>query len=174
RRHRGVGGRLRREPGDHRARAHREAGVPRGGLHGAHRRRCRVPRSGGHRMTLLKSEWIKLTTTQSAYWLYGLAIVFAVGLGAIVGQFEQVSAGGAPAFALMGVTVSAVFLVWIAAIVWVAGEYRYHTLKATFLVAPARWPAIVTKTARLTVASMLVTAVSIILAFVVAGGLSGV
>lgn len=135
-------------------------------------------------MTLLKSEWIKLTTTQSAYWLYGLAIVFAVGLGAIVGQFEQVSAGepvadapgggSDPLFALMGVTVFTVFLVWIAAIVSVTGEYRYHTLKATFLVAPARWPAIVTKTALLTVASMLVTAVSIILAFVVAGGLSGV
>lgn len=135
-------------------------------------------------MTLLRSEWIKLTTTKSAYWLYGLAILLAVGLAAIIGQFEQASAGepvaGAPGggsdplFAILGVSVFTVFLVWIAAIVSVTGEYRYHTIKATFLAAPARWPAIVAKTLLLVVASMVVTAVAIVVSFLVAGGLSGV
>ena len=40
-------------------------------------------------MNLRKSEWIKATTTKSAYWLYGLGIVLALGLAAIIGQFEQ-------------------------------------------------------------------------------------
>lgn len=135
-------------------------------------------------MTLLKSEWIKLTTTKSAYWLYGLAVLFAVGLAALIGQFEQASSGepvaGAPGggsdplFAILGVSVFTVFLVWIAAIVAVTGEYRYHTIKATFLAAPNRWSAIVAKTLLFTVASIVVTAVAIIISFLVAGGLSGV
>lgn len=134
-------------------------------------------------MTLLKSEWIKLTTTKSAYWLYGLGILLAVGLAAIIGQFEQASSGepiaGAPGggadplFALTGVTVFTVYLVWIAAIVSVTGEYRFHTIKATFLAAPKRWTALLAKTGLFVVASMLVTAVAVILSFLVAGGLSG-
>jgi uncharacterized protein (DUF1810 family) len=44
-------------------------------------------------MNLLKSEWIKVTTTKSAYWLYGLGIALALGLAVIIGQFEQPSAG---------------------------------------------------------------------------------
>lgn len=135
-------------------------------------------------MNLMKSEWIKLTSTKSAYWLYGLAVVFAVGLAAMIGQFEQASSGepiagapgggGDPLFAILGVSVFTVFLVWVAAIVSVTGEYRYHTIKTTFLAAPDRWSPIVAKTVLLTVASMLVTAVSIIVSFLVAGGLSGV
>ena len=32
-------------------------------------------------MNLLKSEWIKVTTTKSAYWLYGIGILLAIGMG---------------------------------------------------------------------------------------------
>lgn len=99
-------------------------------------------------MTLLKSEWIKLTTTKSAYWLYGLGVLLAVGLAAMIGQFESASSGepvagapgggGDPLFAITGVSVFTIFLVWIAAIVAVTGEYRFHTIKTTFLGAPNR------------------------------------
>ena len=105
-------------------------------------------------MNLLKSEWIKVTTTKSAYWLYAIGIALAVLLAVIIGQFDQSAtdpiageAGGGsdPLFAILGVSAFTVLLVWIAAIVGVTGEYRYHTAKATYLTTPSRWPAAATR-----------------------------
>lgn len=134
-------------------------------------------------MNLLRSEWIKLTSTKSGYWLYGLAIVFAVGIAALIGQFEQASSGepiagapgggSAPLFAVSGVTSFTITLVWIAAIVAVTGEYRYHTMKTTFLAAPQRWKPVLAKTGLFTALSMIVTAIAVLLSLLVAGALSG-
>lgn len=135
-------------------------------------------------MNLLKSEWIKATTTKSIYWLYGIGIALALGLAALIGQFEQPGAedpmvgepggGSDPLFAILGVSAFTVLLVWIAAIVAVTGEHRYHTIKSTFLVTPSRWPAVLAKTGLYTVMSMVVTAVSVMLAMLLAGALSGI
>lgn len=135
-------------------------------------------------MNLLKSEWIKLTSTKSAYWLYALAFLFAVGMAALFGQFEQASSGepiagapgggSAPLFALAGVGVFTLNLVWIAAIVGVTGEYRFHTVKGTFLAAPRRWSAIAAKTGLFVVASMLVTALTVMVSLLIGGALSGI
>ena len=134
-------------------------------------------------MNLLKSEWIKATTTKSVYWLYAIGVLLALGLAVIIGQFEQASTGdpiaGAPGggsdplFAILGVSVFTVTLAWIAAIVAVTGEYRFHTIKATFLAAPSRWPAVLAKTALFVVASVVVVAVAVVLSLLVAGALSG-
>ena len=74
-------------------------------------------------MNLLKSEWIKATTTRSVYWLYALGILLALGLAVVIGQFEQTSTGDPivgepgggsdPLFAIIGVCVFTVTLVWI-------------------------------------------------------------
>ena len=40
-------------------------------------------------MNLLKSEWIKATSTKSAYWLYAIGIALAVLLAVIIGRFDQ-------------------------------------------------------------------------------------
>ena len=135
-------------------------------------------------MNLLKSEWIKATTTKSIYWLYGIGLALALGLAALIGQFEQPGAedpmvgepggGSDPLFAILGVSAFTVLLVWIAAIVAVTGEHRYHTIKSTFLVTPSRWPAVLAKTGLYTVMSMVVTAVSVMLAMLLAGALSGI
>lgn len=133
-------------------------------------------------MNLLKSEWIKVTTTKSAYWLYAIGIGLAVLLAVIIGQFDQSAtdpivgeAGGGsdPLFAILGVSAFTVLLAWIAAIVGVTGEYRYHTVKATYLTSPSRWPAIVAKTVLFTILSFVITALSVIVALLVAGALSG-
>ncbi|MFN3340510.1 MAG: ABC transporter permease [Dietzia sp.] len=134
-------------------------------------------------MNLLKSEWIKVTTTKSAYWLYGLGIALAIGLAVIIGQFEQPSSGDPivgdpgggsdPLFAILGVGAFTVILAWIAAIVAVTGEFRYHTNKATFLASPSRWPAVIAKTVLFSVMSMVVTAVAVVISLLVAGALSG-
>lgn len=135
-------------------------------------------------MNLLKSEWIKATTTKSVYWLYGIGLALALGLAALIGQFEQPAAedpmvgepggGSDPLFAILGVSAFTVILAWIAAIVAVTGEHRYHTIKSTFLVTPSRWPAVLAKTVLFTAMSMVVTAVSVMLAMLLAGALSGI
>lgn len=134
-------------------------------------------------MNLLKSEWIKVTTTKSAYWLYGIGIALAVGMAALFGQLEQSGAGdpmagepgpgGDALFALAGVSAFTVLLAWIAAIVAVTGEYRYHTIRPTFLVAPARWPAVVAKSVLFVVLSMVVVVVAVVVTLLVGGALSG-
>lgn len=134
-------------------------------------------------MNLLKSEWIKVTTTKSAYWLYGIGILLAIGMAALIGQFEQSMAGepmaGEPGpgsdalFAILGVSAFTVLLVWIAAIVAVTGEYRYHTIRSSFLVTPSRWPVIAAKTGLFVVLSMVVVAVAVVVSLLVGGALSG-
>ena len=134
-------------------------------------------------MNLLKSEWIKATTTKSTYWLYGIGFVLGVGLAVLFGQLEQPSGGepiaGEPGmgsdmlFALVGVSAFTVLLVWIAAIVSVTGEYRYHTIRPSFLVTPSRWPVLVAKTVLFVVMSMVVVLVAVVVSLLVAGALSG-
>lgn len=134
-------------------------------------------------MNLLKSEWIKATSTKSVYWLYGIGLALAVGLAALFGQLEQSSAGesmtgepgmgGDALFALVGVSAFTVLLVWIAAIVSVTGEYRYHTIRPSFLVTPSRWPVLVAKTVLFVVLSMVVVAVAVVVSLLVGGALSG-
>lgn len=134
-------------------------------------------------MNLLKSEWIKATSTKSAYWLYGIGLALAAGIAILVGQLEKSSSGDPvagpagpgsdPLMAILGANVFTVLLVWIAAIVAVTGEYRYHTIRTTFLVTPSRWKAVVAKTVLFTVASVVVVAVAIVLALLIAGSLSG-
>lgn len=134
-------------------------------------------------MNLLKSEWIKATSTKSVYWLYGIGLALAVGLAALFGQLEQSSAGasmtgepgmgGDALFALVGVSAFTVLLVWIAAIVSVTGEYRYHTIRPSFLVTPSRWPVLVAKTVLFVILSMVVVAVAVVVSLLVGGALSG-
>ena len=123
-------------------------------------------------MNLLKSEWIKVTTTKSAYWLYGIGIALALGIAVLLGQLEQSSGGepvagapgggSSPLFAITGVSAFTVLLVWIAAIVAVTGEYRYHTIRPSLLVTPSRWPVLVAKTVLFVVMSMVVVLVAVV------------
>ena len=103
-------------------------------------------------MGLLNSEWIKLRSTKSPYWLYGLGIAFVVGLGAIFGKVDTtVTIDGAgtmgfiTVFAMFAVGVFLQSFVWVMAIIAVTGEYRYGTNKTTFLAAPRRWDAFLAK-----------------------------
>ena len=134
-------------------------------------------------MNLLKSEWIKVTSTKSAYWLYGIALVLGIGLAALFGKLNEtvsadpamVDAGvGGLGLAMSGVSGFSIYLAWIAAIVAVTGEYRYHTVKGTFLASPRRWPAILAKTGLFTLLAAVVTAVAVLVSVLVAGALSGI
>ena len=130
---------------------------------------------------LLKSEWIKLTTVRSPYWLYTLGVLFTVGIGAIIGRVSSSDGGGdagdgGPSllalFAMLGVGVFLQSFVWIQSIIAVTGDFRYNTNKTTYLAAPRRWDAVLAKTLVVVLATVVVSAVGVLLGLL-AGRLFG-
>jgi ABC-2 type transport system permease protein len=97
-------------------------------------------------MTLLAVERIKLFSTRSPYWCTALALALGVGLTAIIaGTTEngQMSIG----LTQFGSSQLALAVVLVMSALAVTTEYRFNTIKATFLAAPNRTSALVAKTA---------------------------
>ncbi|RDI29612.1 hypothetical protein [Lentzea flaviverrucosa] len=95
-------------------------------------------------MTLLAVERIKLFSTRSPYWCSALAIVLGVGLTAIIAAAseEQVSLG----LTQIGSAQLAIAVVLVMAAIAVTTEYRFGTIRSTFLAVPNRTSALVAKT----------------------------
>ena len=104
---------------------------------------------------LLRSEWIKTTSTRSPYWLLAIALGLSLLFAFLVARFltsDDPNAGFIdPASAeavwstLEGYTLFSVLLIWIVGIISVTGEYRFGTVRPTFLAEPTRWQAILAK-----------------------------
>lgn len=97
-------------------------------------------------MTLLAVERIKLFSTRSPYWCTALALVLGVGLTAIIaGTTEngQMSIG----LTQFGSSQLALAVVLVMSALAVTTEYRFNTIRATFLAVPSRTSALVAKTA---------------------------
>jgi ABC-2 type transport system permease protein len=94
-------------------------------------------------MTLLAVERIKLFSTRSPYWCSALAIVLSVGFAALIAaNSEQVGIGLTQA----GTRLALVVVLVLGALA-VTTEYRFSTIRATFLAVPGRTSALVAKTA---------------------------
>ncbi|WP_394614826.1 hypothetical protein JNUCC0626_33980 [Lentzea sp. JNUCC 0626] len=96
-------------------------------------------------MTLLAVERIKLFSTRSPYWCSALAIVLGVGLTAI---FAAATDGPVPlGLTQIGSSQLAIAVVLVMAAIAVTTEYRFNTIRSTFLAVPNRTSALVAKTA---------------------------
>jgi ABC-2 type transport system permease protein len=95
-------------------------------------------------MTLLAVERIKLFSTRSPYWCSALAVVLGVGLTAIIAAASEgeVSLG----VTQIGSSQLAIAVVLVMAAIAVTTEYRFNTIRATFLAVPGRTSALVAKT----------------------------
>ncbi|HEX8865876.1 MAG TPA: hypothetical protein VF821_09495, partial [Lentzea sp.] len=95
-------------------------------------------------MTLLAVERIKLFSTRSPYWCSALAIILGVGLTAIFAAATegQVSLG----MTQIGSAQLAIAVVLVMSAIAVTTEYRFSTIRATFLAVPNRTSALVAKT----------------------------
>src|SRR5688500_17080725 len=96
-------------------------------------------------MTLLAVESIKLFSTRSPYWCSALALILGVGLTAIIaGTTEngQMSIG----LTQFGSSQLALAVVLVMSALAVTTEYRFSTIRATFLAVPNRISALVAKT----------------------------
>ena len=96
-------------------------------------------------MTLLAVERIKLFSTRSPYWCSALALVLGVGLTAI---FAAATDGPVPlGLTQIGSSQLAIAVVLVMAALAVTTEYRFNTIRSTFLAVPNRTSA-PTSTAR--------------------------
>jgi hypothetical protein len=144
---------------------------------------------------LVKSEFIKLTTLASTYWLLGIALVLPILFAMLTvmaansllhidvsgavdpQQAAQASAQNleaAKTFAhqipIIGVYFSnLIFASW--AVVTIAGEYNTGMIRSTLSAAPKRWPALLAKTVVMAIIAGVVAVVSMLLAYVVSQAL---
>ncbi|MBH0778157.1 ABC transporter permease [Nocardia bovistercoris] len=149
-------------------------------------------------MGVLAAERIKLTSTRSPVWctvlmvvaVLGMALLFGLLLKLGVDQFNKdVEAGKAdPAdipyptnsIASLGITGLAsgfpgfgYILVMIVAALAVTSEYRFGTIKATFLALPNRASVLVAKAGLISVAAAVLSAVLTLLSFLIFKGVTG-
>lgn len=100
-------------------------------------------------MTLINVERIKLFSTRSPYWCL-LAILAAAAMFSLMAGLIQQGAQAYTAFALSGVSIGqSVFMVLAA--LSITTEYRFGTIRNTFLAAPHRVSVLLAKTALLAV-----------------------
>lgn len=95
-------------------------------------------------MSLLTVERIKLFTTRSPYWCLAAILVASALFGLLIGATQQ-GHSAIPYFALRGVGLGMSIFMVLAALS-VTTEYRFNTLKSTFLAAPKRVNVLLAKT----------------------------
>lgn len=104
-------------------------------------------------MSLLAAERIKLLSTRSPWWTSGVAVLIVVGLTALIAGTWDTANGPVP-FAVTGFFSSfGMVVVMVMATVAVTSEYRFGTIRTTFQAAPRRTPALLAKTAVVTLAA---------------------
>ncbi|HEX6346898.1 hypothetical protein [Umezawaea sp.] len=96
-------------------------------------------------MTLLAVERIKLFSTRSPWWCMALAVVLTVGMAALIAANTNdefpLSVGLSQSFSNFGMIV-----IMVMAALAVTTEYRFGTIRATFLAVPGRIQALLAKT----------------------------
>ena len=110
---------------------------------------------------LLRAEQIKLTSIRSPYWCMGLVVILSLGVtGLFAGLASNVNEpagpgaatstsagvdGSALTVALLGLNQFAVIVLMIMAVLGITSEYRFSTIRATFLAVPKRTSALLAK-----------------------------
>ncbi len=114
-------------------------------------------------MTLLAVERIKLFSTRSPYWCLALVLVVALLFGLIFGLAD----GGqqaSPFTSQFGLQFGIIVIMVLAALAMTT-EYRFGTIRASFLAVPNRAAVLLAKTVLLAVLAAVVAAVSAFAAF---------
>ena len=87
----------------------------------------------------VRSEWVKLRTVRSTWWLAGLSFVAVFGIGCIVGIGHKTTYPLKASSALGG-TLLATLLIGSLGVLFVTGEYATGMIRSTFTAVPKRTP----------------------------------
>lgn len=87
------------------------------------------------------AEYIKLTSTRSPYWCVGVVVVLSLGIAALIGAVIASVHGETglrvPDY-LLGLNQFGVVVMMIMAVLAVTSEYRFGTIRTTFIATPRR------------------------------------
>ncbi|MCG8916664.1 hypothetical protein L6E12_12770 [Actinokineospora sp. PR83] len=97
-------------------------------------------------MTLLAVERMKLFTTRSPWWCAALALALTIGFAALMAATADAQAPVTVGASQFGYTFGMVVVMVMAALA-ITTEYRFGTIRATFLASPGRTPVLFAKTA---------------------------
>ncbi|WP_216894268.1 ABC transporter permease [Nocardia alni] len=147
-------------------------------------------------MGMLTAERIKLTSTRSPMWCTVLTVVFALGMAALfslllnvsVNEYNRQLASGHPTLATapyptnsvaaLGITGASqgvpgfgYIMIMIMAALAVTSEYRFGTIRATFLAVPNRTGVLVAKAGLVAVVAAVLSAVLTLLSFFIFKGM---
>ncbi len=106
-------------------------------------------------MSLLDVERIKLFSTRSPWWCIGLILVFGLAFAALVALFQNDQSSISAASTQGGVGFGQ-FVIMVMAAIAVTNEYRFGTIKSTFLAVPNRTVALTAKTVLITLVAAVV------------------
>lgn len=121
-------------------------------------------------MSLITVERIKLFSTRSPYWCLGAIVAAAIAFGLLIGLIDS-GREAIPFFALRGVALGeSVFMIMSA--LAITTEYRFSTLRSTFLAAPKRINVLLAKTLLLAVLGAVVGFVCALGAFFITKALA--
>ncbi|MGP6174688.1 multidrug ABC transporter permease [Corynebacterium sp. A21] len=122
-------------------------------------------------LNTLSSEWIKLRTTKSFWWTSALFIFFSVGIAALMGGFSEAGGTPPPDLIVTGLYMFGFIVIAVQAIMVVTSEYRHKYQSVTYLATPKRWTVAVAKLLLYMVIAMVLTLITVVLCFLVAGWL---
>ncbi|MFT8355732.1 MAG: hypothetical protein ABF780_03890 [Bifidobacterium aquikefiri] len=137
-----------------------------------------LPLVGHTRLTwqgLITSEWIKMRTRVSTYWLGGIGIIMMIAMAvtsAIQSIGGNVSASSVMTMATGGV-VGAQFCAMLLGVFAISDEYHTGQIRTTFNAVPKRIPVLAAKATTVAIASFILTFASITVSLIVAHILSG-
>lgn len=121
-------------------------------------------------MSLLAAERIKLTTTRSPYWCIAAVVVGAL-FFALVTALNQSGRMASTSTSVLGVNISLSIFMVLAALA-VTTEYRFNTIRSSFLAAPRRIGVLVAKSVVVGVLGLVVGAAVALAAFFVTQALA--
>lgn len=136
-------------------------------------------------MGLLAAERIKLASTRSPWWSAAIIVVLSVGFAAMIAAAFRVGADPAGeaqaeaigtldvATAMAGVGSFGLMVVMIMAALTITTEYRFGTIRTSFLAAPGRSGLLAAKSAVVSVLAVVVVAVAAALSYLVARAIAG-
>jgi ABC-2 type transport system permease protein len=123
---------------------------------------------------VIRSEWIKLRTVRSSWFVLGATVLGIAGIGLLVAYFTNahwstMSAGARADFSpinqsLIGVNL-AELTVGVLGVLVATGEYASGMIRATFAAVPRRLPVLVAKAAVLAAATFVVCLAAVLIAF---------
>ncbi len=133
-------------------------------------------------LRVFRSEWIKFWSIRSTYIIFALAVIFMIGLGALIawglataigeGEFEgpALLMFDSAWLSLQGIGL-AQLAIGVLGVLTVTGEYSTGMVRATFSAVPRRIPVLTAKAALVALTTILIMAPAAFAAFFVAQGI---